>query len=372
MMVIDADAHGEENEATFGDQYLDPAFRAQRPRQVALDDTAYWVIEDQLFPRRVGRGAHNLGSPTTVGGERAWFTATKPETLPSIELSTPEARLKDMDAEGIDVAVVYPGLFLVHPLTNNPKLGTALCAAYNRWMSHKLGRHERLRWAAVVNLDDLPGAVGLVREARRLGAAAVMILGTVGDRLLDDPALLPFYEAVAAEDLALAVHVGWSCPSISNLYSDLYVGTVIPFLMPVAMGFAALVASGVLDRLPELRVGFLEAGCEWVHYMVHRLDHRYIFAGLMAKRWPEQALRAARRPLEYIRRGNLYFATEVEDTLLPQVIELVGEGQIVFGSDMLHGDREPFAAKILRERSDLSESSKQQILEANPRRLYRL
>jgi hypothetical protein len=32
----------------------------------------------------------------------------------------------------IDVAVVYPGLFLVHPLTNNPKLGTALCAAYNR------------------------------------------------------------------------------------------------------------------------------------------------------------------------------------------------------------------------------------------------
>jgi predicted TIM-barrel fold metal-dependent hydrolase len=41
-------------------------------------------------------------------------------------------------------------------------------------------------------------------------------------------------------------------------------------------------------------------------------------------------------------KGNLFFSTKADDVLLPQVIELVGDDNIVFGSDMPHGDREPF------------------------------
>jgi predicted TIM-barrel fold metal-dependent hydrolase len=49
------------------------------------------------------------------------------------------------------------------------------------------------------------------------------------------------------------------------------------------------------------------------------------------------------------------------------VIELVGEDQIIFGSDMPHGDRERFAARTLLARTDLSEAAKRKILEENPR-----
>ena len=199
-----------------------------------------------------------------------------------------------------------------------------------------------------------------------------MVLGTAGDRLLDDPALLPFFEVVAQEELTLSVHVGWACPSLSNLYADLYTATVIPFLTPVLMGFASVLGSGILDRFPTLRVAFLEAGCEWLHFMVHRLEHRFHFARSMAKIIPQTAPRAARPPREYLRGGNVYISTEVDDTLLPQVIELVGEDHIIFGSDMPHGDRERFAAKTLLTRTDLSEAAKRKILEENPRRLYRL
>ncbi len=58
--------------------------------------------------------------------------------------------------------------------------------------------------------------------------------------------------------------------------------------------------------------------------------------------------------------------------LLPQVLELVGDEQIVFGSDMPHGDRERFAAKMLQDRQDLSENAKKSILQANPARFYGL
>ena len=62
--------------------------------------------------------------------------------------------------------------------------------------------------------------------------------------------------------------------------------------------------------------------------------------------------------MEYVKTGNLYFSAEIEDALLPQVLELVGEGQIMFGSDMPHGDRERFAERLLRERKDISEAAK--------------
>jgi predicted TIM-barrel fold metal-dependent hydrolase len=372
LVVIDADGHVEEHELTFSDQYLDPAHRAQRPKVVGSDGFAYWMIEEQLFPRRLGRGCHNLGTPTSVGGRRTLFTQSKPESLESLELRDPAARLRDMDAEDLGLGVLYPTLFLAYPLTVSPSLATGLCAAYNRWLADTIGGSERLRWAAVVNLDEPSAAIHQVREARRLGAVAVMVLGTAGDRLLDDPALLPFFEAVAQEDLTLAVHVGWACPPLSNLYADLYTATVIPFLAPVLMGFASLLGGGMLDRFPALRVAFLEAGCEWVHFMLHRLEHRFHFARSMAKIIPQTAPRAACAPHEYLRRGNIYVSAEVDDTLLPQVIELLGEDHIIFGSDMPHGDRERFAAKTLLGRADLSDAAKRKILADNPRRLYRL
>lgn len=371
MRIIDADGHVEENLATFSDQYLDPAFRSQRPRVIGMDGLAYWMIDEQLYPRRVGRGCHNLGTPVSYEGRPTKHAARKPDSLESMELTDIKARLQAMDEEDIAAQVIYPTLFLAYPLSANPSYVTALCSSYNRWLGDRLSGNERIKWAAVVNLDDIPGAVRQVHEAKGLGAVGIMVLGTAGDNLLDHPTLVPFYEAVAEENLTLAVHVGWACPSINNLFTHIYPSGVIAFLMPVLMGFVALISGGVLDRFPNLRVVFLEAGCLWVHFMVDRLNHRFQhssrnLANIVSQTAPRQALPT----MEYIRRGNLYFSTEVEDALLPQVMELVGEQQIVFGSDMPHGDRERFAARILQERKDISAAAKASILEKNPARLY--
>jgi hypothetical protein len=82
-----------------------------------------------------------------------------------------------------------------------------MCDAYNRWLGDVLSGQERLKWVGVANLDDISAAVQQVKEAKQLGAVGMMILGTAGDRLLDDQSLLPFYEAVATK----------ICPSPSML-----------------------------------------------------------------------------------------------------------------------------------------------------------
>ena len=375
MRVIDADGHVEENVLTFSDKYFDPAFRAQRPQVVGAgeDGLAYWMIDEQLFPRRVGRGCNNLGTPVSFQGKPVRHAQRKPDTVGSMELTNLRERLQIMDDEGIWIQVLYPTLFLAYPLSCNPAYVTAMCDAYNRWLGDVLAGQERLKWVGVVNLDEIPSAVRQVKEAKSLGAVGMMILGTAGDRMLDDASLLPFYEAVTEADLPLAVHVGWACPSINNLYTHIYPSGVIAFSMPVLMGLVSMMSGGILDRFPNLRVVYLEAGCLWVHFILERLHHRFQHSGKnLANVVSRTAPIQKSEPMDYVKQGNLYFSAEVEDALLPQVLDLVGDGQILFGSDMPHGDRERFAEKILRERTDISAAAKTKILESNPLRFYRL
>jgi len=97
MRYVVADGHVEESRATFADKYLDPAFRARRPRVVGVDGMVYWAIDEQLFPRRVGRGCNNLGTPTSYDGKSAVHTVGKPESVGCMELTDLAARLKIMD-----------------------------------------------------------------------------------------------------------------------------------------------------------------------------------------------------------------------------------------------------------------------------------
>jgi predicted TIM-barrel fold metal-dependent hydrolase len=125
--------------------------------------------------------------------------------------------------------------------------------------------------------------------------------------------------------------------------------------------------------IPNLRVVYLEAGSLWIHFILERLHHRYQHSGknlanVVSRTAPVQKL----PPMEYIKRANLYFSAEVEDVLLPQVLELVGDGQIMFGSDMPHGDRERFAAEMLQKKADIGDAAKAKILGSNPARFYRL
>ena len=99
MHVVDADGHVEECLATFDDKYLDSKFRARRPRVVGVDGMAYWMIDEQLYPRRVGKGCNNLGTPVTINGEPARHARGKSDSVESMELSDVNARLQAMPGE---------------------------------------------------------------------------------------------------------------------------------------------------------------------------------------------------------------------------------------------------------------------------------
>ncbi len=79
-----------------------------------------------------------------------------------------------------------------------------------------------------------------------------------------------------------------------------------------------------------------------------------------------------KRPSDYLQEGRIYFTCEAEEALLPQVIELLGEDQMMTSADMPHGEAREHSMDAIRERSDIPERVKVKMLGGNAARFYNL
>jgi predicted TIM-barrel fold metal-dependent hydrolase len=136
------------------------------------------------------------------------------------------------------------------------------------------------------------------------------------------------------------------------------------FQLPVLMGFWSLMQGGIYERFPDLKVAFLEAGSEWLPYVINQLDRSYRTFG--------KGLR--RPPSEYLRQGNVYISCESDEDV-PYVLQYIGEDQVMIASDYPHTDpsHEEDMVRGLEEHQDrLSPEVREKILSTNPMRLYGL
>src|SRR5262249_25939247 len=136
-----------------------------------------------------------------------------------------------------------------------------------------------------------------------------------------------------------------------------------PFEMMVA---SATVLTGDLpDRFPNLPWVFLESGCGWLPYWLERLDEHYEKLPHLVPTLPEKPSARFRR--------HCYVSFDPQDALLPQATEGAGADRVLFASDYPHWDGIwPNAARTVRERADVSDAVKQQILVENAARLFGL
>src|SRR6185503_12229616 len=107
---------------------------------------------------------------------------------------------------------------------------------------------------------------------KKNGACGVSLRGIEGDRLLSDPYFYPLYEKAVALDMPVCIHVGnGSIPVRDILYGDRSNRKVDVFFtanMPVLAAFHLIIVAGLPEMFPKLRFAFVEAGAEWVPYML--------------------------------------------------------------------------------------------------------
>lgn len=284
-------------------------------------------------------------------------------------MTNPAARLKTMDEEGIDISVVFPTLFLTYPVAEDPHFYRALCRSYNEWMAGRCAStNGRIRWVATLPLPDIAASVEELEHAKSLGACGFLTLGTAADILLDDPRLDPLYTAAERLNVPVCVHVGWAYPPLTALYTDVFRSQASAFVLPIFMAFVSVVAGGVLDRFPRLKVGFFEAGVEWVPYWVDKIErlHRQPPGGYPKKDLPQKYAH------EYIEEGRLYFSCELDEGRIGETAAVIGDDCILYASDLPHAHRVFNAIELFRRRGDVSERTKEKILSENGRRFFGL
>ncbi|MEY2462830.1 MAG: uncharacterized protein QOH64_968 [Acidimicrobiaceae bacterium] len=354
--VIDADAHVNEDPLAWTE------LAEARPGWLSAGRSGErWVaqIGSKLYPTQDGPGC---GVPID--------TAISPACAAGA--ADLDQRLADMDAEGIDVQVLFGGLII--GLTSYDDAGFALdvAKAYNDWLLTKVCGHDpaRLKGVATVPLQDVERSIGEVQRVARSGAVAITVPPVVGDQNLDDPALLPFFEACVDADLAVAVH---SAPGMNvempgaGRFANYAQVHCLSFPVDQMVAFTALAMGGVLDRLPGLRVAFLESGTGWVPYFVHRMHEHF-------EKRPELLPAMKTDPRELLARGQCFFSFEAEEPLLETCVEQLGDGWLVYASDYPHWDSDfpGTVDEVRRLTAELGDTVTDNLLGTNAARLYGL
>jgi uncharacterized protein len=362
--VFDADGHVIEP-SDMWESYLPAAFRHYAPRVLQQQDHFRFVCGERIgFP--ISGRAESVGAPGQTPRRSS-------APIPAAGGTDPVARLRDMDTDAIDIAALYPtfGLMIQGVMEREPAM--ALCRAVNDWVADYCRRGSgRLIGVGVVPMTSADDALA---EAQR----CVETLGFRGVwRRPEQFSGIPDLHDVSYERLwsyleqsgvPLAFHPGVSglvpYDYLEERYGDYFSAIhAVHFMAEQMMALTTMIAYGILERHPRLRVAFLECGAAWAEAYLHRLDeHLDTFGfdrgGLTMK------------PSEYFARQCFVSVEGVEPGL--DRMAATFPDSVVFASDYPHGDGKfPGSTAELLETDVLSTEVVQDILIGNGRRLYGL
>ena len=351
LWALDADGHVAEPWSIYTEE-VEPDYRDAARQLMASGQV--WAVQE-------GRGR---GVPTEI-------SAFSPRARAGG--GDPAQRLPDMDVEQIQATVLFPSAGLHLTTIPDAPLATALCRAYHNWLArYCAAAPDRLFGAAIANLFDVDLAIGeLERAVGELGfRGVVMAPEPVLGRRVDDPTYFPFYAAAERLGAPILFHqaTGVRLPTAGvDRFDNYFLTHTISHPFEQMLASATLLTSEheVLDRFPGLPFVFLESGCGWLPYWLERLDEHY-------EKLPSLVPWLKEKPSARFRR-HCYVSFDPDDALLPQAVEWAGADRVLFASDYPHWDGIwPNAARTVRERRDVSDAVKRQILVENCARLYRL
>ncbi len=218
----------------------------------------------------------------------------------------PIERLKALDEDRVDAEVLFPN----NPAPNflGPKdkdFELDAVVAYNDAVAEWRRASDRyVPLALVPYLSDISVIVGEIERSYELGHRGVNLLGQLpkGLPLLTDPHWYPVWEVCQALGVPVHFHGSaglqpsasiprWDGYSIRALHSS----STTPSSVTPGQVIPNLVFSGVLERFPQLKCVFAEAGIGGLNYVIAVCDHEWETRHL----WTEGL---STRPSELVRR----------------------------------------------------------------------
>ena len=284
-------------------------------------------------------------------------------------LTDPMLRIKDQDLDGVQAEVIY-GVLGASTRLNDDDAASELLRIYNEWLATFCdAAPDRFAGLASIPSHDVTAALTEVsRVANRGVLRGIEVANTHDMAPLFDTSWEPLW--AMAEEAGLPVHYHTIGPRIDYHFDDLaplqkrqaFAVHITSFQLAMAKIIMEIIYGGVLEAHPKLKIVIGESGIGWIPYI---LDH-------MDLEWEDQFkdLTLTMRPSEYWKRQC--FATYQSDPIGLRLLDILGEDNVMWGSDFPHPDGVwPDSQDFIeREFADVPVAIKEKIICSNAALLY--
>lgn len=358
------------------------AFADIAPRVVETDKGPTWVCDGENWGTWGPRISPITGLIVRPGqGRRRRDAESEDVPMPrlyeggEIRPTSPELRLADMDRDGVHSSVMYGPITALS--VENPELRQWTYQAYNDWLAEEFCAYDpnRLIGSAQMPLDPAGAAAELERVAK-IGLKTVNILAARVSTPLYDREWDRVWDIAEETGIPIGCHItadivkSQTAPVKPTAASAL---TRISGALQMIDPFGGMIAHGVMERHPKLKMVMAETGLSWVPYIIQRMDYRWAQVQNEKAHWEANGgIPISMPPSEYWRRQ--VWVTFQEDNIGLELIDYIGEDQVMWGSDYPHPDSTwPSSQVIIAEdMANVDEKVKKKILHDNAKKLYNL
>ncbi|PBC56401.1 amidohydrolase family protein [Rhodococcus sp. ACPA1] len=260
------------------------------------------------------------------------------ESRKAVGIRDAKARLTDLDHEGVWAEVIFPSLGMWSSTFRTPELLKACMRASNEWALEDLvSVSDRYVVTAQVSTLIVEDAVSELEWAAENGFHAVFLPTTPHSSAPDwhRSEWEPFWDAAERARMVLAFHIGTDPVDVTSGGAGVVYrgpgGAVMNYAETTFSGQRAamkLVASGALDRHPDLRVLISEGGATWIPFLGDRMLEGYRQHSMVVrpklKRDPKETLMA-----------QVYASFQHDETAVA-AHDAMGYKNVMFGSDYPH------------------------------------
>ncbi len=374
--AVDADGHILEPPDLW-ETYIDPQFR-DRALRIVIDENGLEELEIGGKRSQMAR----KGFPSTLGAmgdpdlrsmqfdpERTYLRESPYGAM------DPNERLDVLDAENIDIAILYTTVGLLWEAElEDPELSQAYTRAYNRWICEFCADSPRLVPTAHLSLTDPVAAAKELERAVGEGAKGAYVAPfNHNGRPLGHPDNNPVFAAAQDLGVPFAIHPtfepqwtkGTRMGSWENV-KQLRLLASVQASDGVRHQFTTLFDYGVFDQFPRLKVLVLESGGGWIGYWLDRIDavYSHTFIG--------QRVPLEHKPSDYFRE-RVWISCDPDERTIPALAERFGVERFMWASDFPHADHTPEYVDDLDElASAFPEADRAKFLGDNARQLFDL
>ena len=283
-------------------------------------------------------------------------------------LTDPALRIKDQDRDGIQAEVLF-GILGASQRLNDAEAATEMMRIYNDWLADFCASEPNrfAGLASIPNFDITVANAEIKRVVKRGVLRGLEVANSWDMKPLFDPHWDLLWKAVSESGLPLHFHtIGAKQPDFGSMSPfqarKAHAVYITGFQLGMAQILMEIIYSGVLETYPSLQVVIAESGIGWIPYILDRMNLE----------WEEQYkdLTLTMKPTEYWHRQCR--ATYQSDEIGIRLLDILGEDNVMWGSDFPHPDGvwPDSQSFIEKELGHLTDETRHRIVCGNAAKLY--